>query len=165
MTRFGWLLPALVYLPVVLIIAAAQPQPPASDAGDGKLVDTSTALTPTDCGSTYATLTNGVVFTLPGSPRLAHGCSFLFVNGAANGAGAISIVPGAGGHRIAGSTVGGVVAAVQVPFFTLAGIVNTGATHQRGDSVRVTWYVASSPTQTLAAWVIEGSSGVWLEVE
>ena len=100
-----------------------------------------TVVITTDSGKTFISVTDGIVFTLPG---IAIGNTFTFVNMANDGAAELTIDPdGADGITYAGSSTDGIT------------LINTQATSQKGD------YVTIASLSSVVAWQVVAVRGIW----
>jgi len=100
-----------------------------------------TVVITTDSGKTFASKTDGVVFTLPG---IAIGNTVTFINTAEDGQNALTVSPNASdGITYAGSSTDN------------KDIINTKATSKKGD------FITLASLDGVVAWQVVASRGIW----
>lgn len=115
-------------------------------------VTVSTTLTTADCGKTYATATDTVIFNLPAT---AAGCKLTFINSGAAGNNLLTINPD-DADQIFGTVT---LAASVVAIAGSAGdaVSNTKGTSIRGDSMTLIG-------DGVDGWYIVSSTGIWADI-
>ncbi len=100
-----------------------------------------TVVITTDSGKTFASKTDGVVFTLPG---IAIGNTVTFINTAEDGQNELTVSPNASdGITYAGSSTDN------------KDIINTKATSKKGD------FITLASLDGVVAWQVVASRGIW----